>query len=92
MKGFSFLDAAGSGGKRKVDLRGTTLHKSREELLEDARREREARQRLKERNTAALRLQAAWRGGRGRLALRGALRDQLCACYGDSAERLSRCV
>ena len=73
----------GDGGKRKIDLRGRSAEtsKSREALLEEARREREARSAAKRRGTAALRLQAAWRGGRARAQLRGVERAAFIVRY-----------
>jgi len=91
MKGF--FDGQASGKRRVVDLRGRGAAQpvSRDALLEAARREREQRSEAKARGLAALRLQAAWRGGRARQRLRCALRDALRGRFGDGADRLSRC-
>jgi hypothetical protein len=61
MKGVGFFDGF-SGAKRKVDLRGrsadATASKSKEQLLQEARREREARAAHKAATQGATRIQA----------------------------------
>lgn len=78
--------------KRKVALGGRSVTRSREELLEDARREREARLQHKERTGGALRVQAAWRGARSRAALRAAVAARWRTRFGDAGQRLDGCV
>jgi Spy/CpxP family protein refolding chaperone len=73
--GGPFFD--GHVGKRRVtSMAGQSAGtvKTKEQLLEDARKEREARQQAKRRDTAALRIQSVWRGRRDRRAVRAALR------------------
>ena len=78
--------------KRKVALGGRSVTRSREELLEEARREREARLQHKERTGGALRVQAAWRGARGRATLRSAVAARWRTRFGDAGHRLDGCV
>ena len=73
--GGPFFD--GHVGKRRVtSMAGQSAGtvKTKEQLLEDARKEREARQHAKRRDIAALRIQSVWRGRRDRRAVRAALR------------------
>ena len=86
----------GHAGKRKmVSMAGQSAGavKSREQLLEEARREREARQQAKKREGAAIKLQSAWRGHTCRKALRASLRKDWAAwCAGHRAGQLDRCA
>lgn len=84
-----------AGKRRAVSMAGQSAGavKSREQLLEEARREREARQHAKKRESAAVRLQSAWRGHRCRLALQSLRRKDWAAwCAGQPPGQLDRCA
>lgn len=77
----------GPATKRKVDLRGAAAEKTRDQLLAEARKEREERAAGRRANAAALRVQACWRGARSRARERDAARAAWHAAFGAGGER-----
>lgn len=74
--------------RKKVDLGGrSSKERDRSKLLEQARIEREQRQRLRLETQSAIKLQKVFRGRKVIAAERQEIRKQFCAIYGEFGEK-----
>lgn len=87
MRGFEFGLRTG----REVNLRGKSEQKSKEQLLLEARLERDARQRARLEQLSALHIQRVWRGSNVRSRTRARLRQDWTAAFG-CGERADGCA
>ncbi|KAH7436454.1 hypothetical protein KP509_05G020700 [Ceratopteris richardii] len=74
--------------RKKVDLGGrSSKERDRSKLIQQARVEREKRQRLRLETQSAIRIQRVFRGRRVIAAERQEIRKQFCALYGELGEK-----
>lgn len=74
--------------RKKVDLGGrSSKERDRNKLLEQARLDREKRQRFRQETHSAVRIQKNFRGRRVVAAERRAVRSQFCTLYGEYGEK-----
>eukprot|EP00249_Psilotum_nudum_P031309 c4515_g1_i1 orf=774-1997(+) len=77
--------------RRKVDLRGkSSKERDRGKLLEQARIDREKRQRHRLETQSATRIQRCFRGRKAVAAERPTVRSQFCAMFGEYGEKANR--
>lgn len=88
MRGFDFGVSSG----KSVNLRGKSEQKSREQILQEARKEREARQRQRLQQVSAINIQKVWRGSRVRAQERAKLRREWTDAFANAGEGSYGCV
>eukprot|EP00897_Mesotaenium_endlicherianum_P001503 jgi/Mesen1/1380/ME000013S00873 len=76
----------GEASRKRVDLSGRSKQQDRQKLLEQARVDRDKRQRVRLENQSAVKIQKVFRGRRTAARLRNSVRSEWQRVYGENGE------